>query len=127
MKRIIKTYETCSDELLALLAEKFPNGIKDRHISQLTTIKGERIRIVELQTEDTMYLIKFSNKLEEAIDNIDLAALDYEEDETIDLGDDEIDTNIPDEDIDPGLEDIEEFDTDEEEDIDADDVEEDED
>ena len=88
MRRIIKTYETCSDELLEKLAEKFPHGIKDRHISQLTTIKGDKIRIVELETEDTMYLIKFSDKLEEAIDDIDLDMM-LDEDEEFDLGDED--------------------------------------
>ena len=95
MKRIIKTYETCSDELLEQLAEKFPNGIKDRHISPLTTIKGEKIRVVELQTDEALYLIKFSDKLEQAIDEIEL---DFEIDEEgLEIGiDDDVDANIVD-------------------------------
>lgn len=93
MKRIIKTFETCSDELLGQIAEKYPNGIKDRHLSQLTTIKGEKIKVVELQTDDTLYLIKFSDQLEEAIDNFDFD--DLEIDEEIEVGDEEgLDANI---------------------------------
>lgn len=93
MKRIIKTYETCSDELLEQLAEKFPHGIKDRHISPLTTIKGDKIRVVELQTEDTLYLIKFSDKLEQAIDDIDLD-FDIDEEDIDIVVDDDVDANI---------------------------------
>ncbi len=93
MKRIIKTFDTCSDELMGKLAEKFPDGIKPRHLSQLTTIKGERIKVVELMTDDTMYLIKFSDQLEEAIDNFDFDDLDLDDD--VDVGDDDgLDANI---------------------------------
>ncbi len=104
MKRIIKTFETCSDELLGQLAEKFPKGIKDRHLTPITTLKGEKIKVVELQTEDAMYLIKFSDKLEEAIDNYDL---DMDDEDNVDVGfdDEDLDANlieaenIPDEDL----------------------------
>lgn len=89
MKRVIKTYETCSDELLSKLAEKFPNGIKEKHISKIPTVKGDMIRVVEIQTEDTVYLIKFSPQLEEAIDNFDLEI----EEEDIEISDD-IDANV---------------------------------
>lgn len=113
MKRIIKTFETCSEELLEKLAEKFPDGIKDRHISQLTTIKGEKIRIVELQTDDTMYLIKFSEKLEKAIDDIDLDLDMDDEDLGID-DEDGIDAKIVTEDIDASeMEELEDEDMDE--------------
>lgn len=97
MKRIIKTFETCSEELLEMLAEKFPNGIKDRHISPLTTIKGERIRVVELQTDDALYLIRFSDKLEKAIDEIDLDFEIDEEEMNLEVGE-EVDANIANED-----------------------------
>jgi len=90
MRRIIKTYETCSDELLGMIAEKFPDGIKPRHLHNLTTIKGERIKVVEIKTEDTMYLIKFSEKLEEAIDNLDI---DDDEDDDMAM-DDDMDANL---------------------------------
>ncbi len=94
MKRIIKTYDTCSDELLGQLAEKFPDGIKPRHLSQLTTIKGDKIKVVELMTDDTLYLIKFSDKLEEAIDNFEFD-IDIDDENDVEFGDDEgLDPNI---------------------------------
>lgn len=90
MKRVIKTYETCSEELLSKLAEKFPNGIKEKHISKIPTVKGDLIRVVEIETEDTVYLIKFSPQLEEAIDNFDL---EIEEEESLNI-DGDIDANV---------------------------------
>lgn len=86
MKRIIKAYETCSDDLLGHLVGKFPMGIKPRHLQQFTTHKGEKIKVVELITEGTIYLIKFSTQLENAIDNFDRVELDLVEDIEIELG-----------------------------------------
>lgn len=101
MKRVIKTYENCDDNILSQLAEKFPNGIKEKHITKIPTVKGGMMKVIELKTEDTIYLIKFSDELEMAIDNFDLEMeIDLEELEIED--EDGIDSKVVDSsDIDP--------------------------
>lgn len=74
MKRIIVDYAKLTNEILTLLVEKFPDGYDDTDIIQFTNAKGELIEAVEVRTEDTIYLVKVSTKLQDRIEN-------YEEDE----------------------------------------------
>ena len=81
MKRVIKSYENAGEELIMLLAEKYPDGIQPSDLSFVTTIKGDRIKVVEIATEDTLYMVKFSAELEEAINDIDLDEIAGTDDE----------------------------------------------
>lgn len=74
MKRIIVDYAKLTNEILTLLVERFPDGYDDTDIIQFTNAKGELIEAVEVRTEDTIYLVKVSTKLQDRIEN-------YEEDE----------------------------------------------
>ena len=74
MKRVIVDYIKIPEEILQKLVEKYPLGYKNRDIITFTNAKGERVEAVELKTEDTIYLVKVSQKL---VDKMD----DYEEDE----------------------------------------------
>src|SRR5690606_35484194 len=92
MKRIIVDYAKLTNEILTLLVEKFPDGYDDTDVIQFTNAKGELIEAVEVRTEDTIYLVKVSTKLQDriesfeeddlsAVDSINVKDLDIEEEE----------------------------------------------
>ncbi|WP_372472875.1 DNA primase [Capnocytophaga sp. ARDL2] len=74
MKRIIVDYAKLTNEILSLLVEKFPDGYEESDIVRFTNAKGELVEAVEVSTEDTIYLVKVSTKLQDKIGN-------YEEEE----------------------------------------------
>lgn len=71
MKRIIVDYSKLTNEILTLLVEKFPDGYDDSNIIRFRNAKDEMIEAVEVQTEDTIYLVKVSTKLASRIENFD--------------------------------------------------------
>ena len=77
MKRVIVDYAKLTNEILNLLVEKFPDGYDDSNIVRFRNAKNELIEAVEVQTEDTIYLVKVSTKLADRIEN-------YDEDDEID-------------------------------------------
>ncbi len=79
MKRIIVDYKKLTPEILSLLVEKYPDGYDDNHIISFKNAKNEWIEAVEVKTEDTIYLVKVSARLEVSMANFDED--DYNEDE----------------------------------------------
>lgn len=71
MKRIIVDYAKLTNEILSLLVERFPDGYDDADVIQFTNAKGELIEAVEVKTNDTIYLVKVSTKLQDRIENFD--------------------------------------------------------
>ena len=71
MKRIIVDYSKLTNDILDLLVEKFPEGYSYNDIITFPNSKGEIIKAVEVKTEDTFYLVKISQKLEETMDDYD--------------------------------------------------------
>ena len=114
MKRIIVDYAKLTNEILTLLVEKFPDGYDDSDIVRFTNAKGEMIEAVEVSTEDTIYLVKVSMKLQDRIESFE----DDEEDDIIPVD------NISVKDIDLEDEEDEEEDEDESQEEIADDEEE---
>ncbi len=94
MKRVIVDYIKIPEDILQKLVEKYPNGYNNRDIITFTNAKGERVEAVELKTEDTCYLVKVSQKLEDRMDDFE-----FEEDE------DDLDADFAD-DMSEDLEDI---------------------
>lgn len=90
MKRIIVDFKKLTPEILSLLVEKYPDGYDDVHVISFKNAKNEKIKAVEVRTEDTIYLVKVSQKLETSMENFD------EEDYEIDEFDEPI-MDIPDE------------------------------
>ncbi len=79
MKRIIVDYAKLTNEILSLLVERFPDGYDDADVIQFTNAKGELIEAVEVRTNDTIYLVKVSTKLQDRIENFeeeDLSSVD---------------------------------------------------
>lgn len=79
MKRIIVDYRKLTPEILSLLVEKYPDGYDDDHIITFKNAKNETVEAVEVKTEDTIYLVKVSSRLEVSMANFDED--EYETDE----------------------------------------------
>lgn len=67
MKRVIVDYKKMTSEVLKLLVEAYPEGYEDSDIISFRNIKGELIKAVEVNTEDTKYLVKISASLEQSM------------------------------------------------------------
>jgi hypothetical protein len=88
MKRAIIDYKKLTPELLNKLVEKYPYGYNDEDIIRFKNAHGEIIEAIEIETEDTDYLVKVSKGLALSIENFDdqdleddKLDLDFEEDE----------------------------------------------
>lgn len=79
MKRIIIDYKKLTPEILSLLVQKYPDGYDDRDVIVFKNSKNETIEAVEVKTEDTLYLVKISTRLEDTMTKFDVE--DYENDE----------------------------------------------
>ncbi|MBS1582593.1 MAG: hypothetical protein JST66_10375 [Bacteroidetes bacterium] len=122
MQRLIRSFNTLTDDLREKLQEQYPDGIDNSHIRTIATAKGDSLRVIELRTTDAIYLIKISaesrEEIEQFLDQEDGAAtaddLDSRDGEDIEgadgAGDEEGDED-----------DVDEDDGDDEEDADGDD------
>ena len=79
MKRVIVDYKKLTPEILGLLVEKYPDGYDDDHIIVFKNAKNETIEAVEVRTDDSIYLVKVSTRLENTMSKFDED--DYDEDE----------------------------------------------
>ena len=91
MKRIIVEDAKLTKDILDMLIDKYPDGYDYEDIVSCKNAKGETVKAVELKTVDTVYLVKVSSKLENAME-------EYAEDEEFFDDNDDFDVNIPDED-----------------------------
>ena len=71
MKRIIVDYKKLTPEILSLLVEKYPDGYDDDQIISFKNAKNETVDAVEVRTEDSIYLVKVSTRLENTMANYD--------------------------------------------------------
>ena len=93
MKRVIVDYSKLTSDILSLLVEKFPNGYGYKDIITFKNAKGETVRAVEVNFEDTIYLVKISLKLEETMEDYDAEEDNFDEvfdnDDIEDIADEE--------------------------------------
>lgn len=104
MKRVIKDYNTITDEHAALIEAAYPNGFENENLVSFTTPKGEFIKALEIRTEDTIYLFKIDKnmKVDEEDghdDGLNLNDIDgfKSDDESSDEDEDEDDNDVADE------------------------------
>lgn len=71
MKRIIVDYKKLTPEILGLLVEKYPDGYDDINVITFRNAKNELIEAIEVRTEDIIYLVKISSRLETSMANFD--------------------------------------------------------
>jgi hypothetical protein len=110
MQRLIRSFNTLTDELRDKLQEQYPDGIDNTHIRTIATAKGDSLRVIELRTTDAIYLIKISaesrEEIEQFLDQDDGAAAGGDDIEGADEletaegaeEEEEDDTDAPDED-----------------------------
>lgn len=103
MKRIIVDFKKLTPEILKLLVDKYPDGYDDLNIISFKNAAGEIVEAVEVRTEDTIYLVKVSTKLELTMEN-------YDEDDYEDFADDDPEAVQPPEDLPEDAEDEEDLD-----------------
>ncbi len=75
MQRLIRSFNTLTDELKETLQEQYPDGIDSTHLKASPTAKGAMLRVIELRTPDALYLIKINPESREEIEQF----LDQEE------------------------------------------------
>ena len=71
MKRIIVDYKKLTPEILSLLVDKYPDGYDDDQVISFKNAKNETVDAVEVRTEDAIYLVKVSTRLENTMANYD--------------------------------------------------------
>ncbi len=71
MKRIIVDYKKLTPEILSMLVDKYPDGYDDDHVISFKNAKNETVDAVEVRTDDTVYLVKVSTRLENSMANFD--------------------------------------------------------
>ena len=79
MRRIIVDFKKLTPEILNLLVDKYPYGYDDDQIISFRNAKNVLIEAVEVRTEDTIYLVKVSQKLENSMEKFDID--DYEDED----------------------------------------------
>jgi hypothetical protein len=72
MKRVIVDYKKLTPEILGMLVEKYPDGYDDDQIISFRNAKNEKIEAVEVRTDDSIYLVKVSTKLENSMAGYDV-------------------------------------------------------
>ncbi len=72
MKRVIIDYKKLTPEILKLLSKKFPDGYNDKDIVTFDNHHNEIIEAVEVNTKDTIYLVKVSSKLHYTMTNFNI-------------------------------------------------------
>ena len=71
MKRVIVDYKKLTPEIVSLLVDKYPDGYDDNQVITFKNAKNETVEAVEVRTEDTIYLVKVSSRLENTMANFD--------------------------------------------------------
>lgn len=79
MKRVIVDFKKLTPEILNLLVEKYPDGYDDNAVIKFKNAKNESIEAVEVRTEDSIFLVKVSSKLEVSMANFDIDDHDDED------------------------------------------------
>jgi len=97
MKRVIVKFKKLNDEIMNLLAAKFPYGYDDDDIITFKNTLGEQIEAVEVRTEDTIYLVKVGKRLQAAMEDFDdeiVDEVDGEGDGDVEVDDQDFETDI---------------------------------
>jgi hypothetical protein len=87
MNRVIVEYAKLTTDILDMLVEKYPDGYDYSNVISFKNAKGETVKAIEVRTDETIYLVKISDRLEQTME-------DYAEDE--DSFDDSDDINLED-------------------------------
>jgi phosphopantothenoylcysteine synthetase/decarboxylase len=78
MKRVIVDFKKLTPDILTMLVDKYPDGYDDINVIKFKNAHNETIEAVEVKTDDTIYLVKVSSRLESTMANFDED--DYDDD-----------------------------------------------
>ncbi|WGH75203.1 hypothetical protein P8625_14175 [Tenacibaculum tangerinum] len=84
MKRVIVDYAKLTTDILDLLVERYPDGYDHSDIISFKNSKGETVKAVEVNTEDTLFLVKISSQLQQTMEDYDGDDSDDGDDDTFD-------------------------------------------
>ena len=98
MKRIIVNFKKLTPEIMSKLVEKYPDGYGDDDITTFKNAKNEVVEAVELRTEDCIYLVKVSTRLQDVM-------ADFDEDDYEDADFSEPIVDLPEKGLDDDLDD----------------------
>jgi hypothetical protein len=112
IKRVIKDYNTLTQEHIDLINEHYPNGFENENLVSFVTPKGQFIKALEVRTDDTIYLFKIDKNMkvddEENQENEGAAMSDFDsfkgggDDDMDDIGEsddnDDVDADMADDD-----------------------------
>lgn len=79
MKRVIVNFKKLTPEIMSLLVEKYPDGYGDDDIITFRNAKNEIVEAVELKTDDCVYLVKVSTRLQDVMSEFDEDDYDKED------------------------------------------------
>lgn len=68
MKRVIVDNSKLTEEILNLLIEKFPDGYDYHDVISFNNAKNQEVKVVEVNSEDTIYLVKISDELDDSME-----------------------------------------------------------
>lgn len=69
MTRKIVDYQKLTEDILALLVTKYPDGYDDDDIITFRNAKNEVVEAVEVRTEEFVYLVKVGKRLVQAMED----------------------------------------------------------
>lgn len=72
MKRLIIDSKKMTPEIMALVKEKYPDGYYEDDIIVFKNHKNETIEAIQVETEDTIYLIKIGKYLSVGLENFEM-------------------------------------------------------
>ena len=81
MKRVIVDYAKLTTDILDLLVERYPDGYDHSDIISFKNSKGETVKAVEVNTDDTLYLVKISSQLQQTMEDHEVDDVEEEFDE----------------------------------------------
>ncbi|EAR13000.1 hypothetical protein PI23P_10240 [Polaribacter irgensii 23-P] len=85
MKRVIVDFAKLTADILGLLITKYPKGYGNSDIISFKNTKGETIKTLEVKTEETIYLVKISERLEQTMEAFAEDEDSFDENEDLDF------------------------------------------
>jgi hypothetical protein len=70
-KRVIVDYNTLPEDVLEIMANKYPYGYSN-DIIKFPNSKGELISAVRVETDDTIFLVKVSKQLQQMVEDFEI-------------------------------------------------------
>ena len=87
MNRVIVEYAKLTTDILDMLVEKYPDGYDYSDVISFKNSKGETVKAIEVRTEETIYLVKISDRLEQTMEDCAEDEDSFDDSDDIDLED----------------------------------------